>query len=266
MYRDFLTNKWIIGSFLLLIIIAGGCYFWYQHSLTADRKAAAETQQLLRQSEIERKAKAKSNTAETTSTQAPAESNTPQNAEKHITNATVTKETAATHGQTGAAAEKTETAARVSPYGFGPYPEVPEGFIENVGTPIWMFIERFRPSIPDIADGINVRHQELMDRVLIKLWNDDPESRRYMEGAFYRNGKVYVNYSNRAYVRYKTIELPDGATDRVITSWTAGSLKAPSPDPVNPFQSNDDQIPSGIELIDLDKEDPGIDPYSYLGL
>ena len=41
MYRDFLTNKWIIGGVLLLIIIAGGCYFWYQHSLVDDRKSAA---------------------------------------------------------------------------------------------------------------------------------------------------------------------------------------------------------------------------------
>lgn len=42
MYRDFLINKWIIGGVLLLIIIAGGCYFWYQHSLADDRKAAAD--------------------------------------------------------------------------------------------------------------------------------------------------------------------------------------------------------------------------------
>lgn len=51
-----------------------------------------------------------------------------------------------------------------------------------------------------------------------------------------------------------------------MTSWTAGSLKSPTPDPANPFQSNDYQIPNEIELIDLDKEDPGIDPYTFLGL
>ena len=151
----------------------------------------------------------------------------------------------------------------MSPYGFGPYPEVPEGFTENVGTPIWLHVARFGMPSPEIA---NVRNLELIDRVLIKLWQDDPGSQRYMEGGFYRDGKVYVNYSNRVYVRYKTIELPDGTTNRVITSWTAGSLKSPVPDPVNPFQSNDDQIPSGIELIDLDVEDPGINPYSFLGL
>ena len=106
----------------------------------------------------------------------------------------------------------------------------------------------------------------ILARVLIKVWQDDPDSRGGMEGGFYRNGKVYVNYSNRAYVRYETIELPDGTTSRIITSWTGGSLKSPTPDPVNPFQSNGDQVPSGIKLIDLDKEDPGIDPYSYLGL
>lgn len=268
MGRDIITNKWILGAALLLIIVAGGSYFYYAYTTAQHKKAAAELDEFVRQWEKDQKAHPKSSTVtQETSTGTPAESGTPQNAEKHITNATVTKETAATPGQTGAAAENTETVeVRMSPYGFGPYPEVPEGFIEDVGTPIWMFIERFRPSIPDIADGINIRNHELMDRVLIKVWQDNPESRRYMEGGFYRNGKVYVNYSNRAYVRYKTIELPDGTTNRVITSWTAGSLKGPTPDPVNPFQSNDNQVPSGIELINLDEEDPGINPYTYLGL
>ena len=265
MGRDIITNKWILGAVLLLLIVAGGSYFYYAYTTAQHKKAAAELDEFVRQWEKDRQAQQKSSTeTQETSTDIPAESGTPQNAEKPITDTTVTKKTETTHGQTGAAAENTETAeVRMSPHGFGPYPEIPEGFEEQVGTTIWTDIELYGPMDPDI---INVRHQELMDRVLIKVWNDDPESRTYMEGAFYRNGKVYVNYSNRAYVRYKTVEFPDGTENRVITSWTAGSLKAPVPDPVNPFQSNDDQIPSGIELIDLDKEDPGIDPYSFLGL
>ena len=52
MYRDFLTNKWILGSIALLIIIAGGCYFWYQHSLVDDRKAAADAHFKFTETEI----------------------------------------------------------------------------------------------------------------------------------------------------------------------------------------------------------------------
>ncbi|MDE0088511.1 MAG: hypothetical protein OXU23_22500 [Candidatus Poribacteria bacterium] len=259
MSRDFLTNKWIIGSFLLLIIIAGGCYFWYQHSLTADRKAAADAAEYARQWE-KQKAKAKSNTAETTSTQAPAESNTPQNAEKHITNATVTKETAATHGQTGATAENRETAeVRVSPYGFGPYPEVPEGFIDAVGKPFWLLPDellRQRRKPPS-------RNVELMQRVMVKLWK---QGRTDVEAAFMDGDKIRVHFKNRAYVRYSTVTTLDGKEVKYISSWRAGnSVSQPQPQPGDAYPPGEQDVSPGVELIDMDEE-PGINPYEFLGL
>ena len=264
MTRDIITNKWFIGAIAFLIIFAGACYLWYQHDTAPYRQEAAETAKLLRQQEAAKKVDNKSEGEQ--GIDASVESKT-LTTEKPINGSTAEVKNnteAAGQQQSETSAQTAETAdVQVSPYGFGPYPEVPEGFIENVGTPIWVDIARFGPLSPDI---INVRNQELMDRVMIKLWQEDPGKQRYMEGAFYRNGKVYVNYSNRAYVRYKTIEFPDGTTNRVITSWTAGTLESPTPDPVNPFQSNSDQIPSEIELIDLDKEDPGINPYDFLGL
>ncbi len=265
MIRDIFTNKWILGGIAFLIIIAGACLFWDQYTRWEYAKGTAKLEEFVRQWQKDQQAKqGRSPDPEIASPQLPVDSDTPD-ADKQRN--PVTKEITPAHAQNGTETAETETDVKVSPYGFGPYPEVPEGFTKNVGTPIWMHIDRFGPIHPDyIKHGFDIRAQELIGRVLIKVWQDDPESRRYMEGGFHRNGKVYVNYSNRAYVRYKTIDLPDGTTSRVITSWTAGSLKAPSPDPVNPFQSNDDQIPGGIELIDLDKEDPGIDPYSFLGL
>jgi len=41
MYRDFLTDKWVLGGVGFLIAVAVGCYFWYQHDIAPDRKAAA---------------------------------------------------------------------------------------------------------------------------------------------------------------------------------------------------------------------------------
>lgn len=252
MIRDILTNKWIIGAVFILLIVATGCILYYQQTTAADKQAAAQAEKLLQTWQAD---KAKPPTpAKTESTKPPAE-NTPT-AENPTTDRTTNVNIATS--------EKDNTEdVKMSAYGFGPYPEIPEGFEENVLTPIWITIERYGPFSPDI---INVRNIELIERVLIKLWQDAPESRAYMEGGFYRNGKVYVNYSNRAYVRYKSIELPDGTTQRVITSWTGGSLESPIPDPANPFESNSSQIPGEIELIDLDTEDPGIDPYTFLGL
>ena len=73
MLRDIFTDKWILGGITLLIIIAGACYFWYQHSLADDRKAAAETAEFARQWERNRQAKQKAAKAETRETKAPAE-------------------------------------------------------------------------------------------------------------------------------------------------------------------------------------------------
>ena len=263
---DRFYTGWIIGGIVVLLIVVGACYLWYQNDIAPYKQEAADAEELLRQSEKSKKVSKTGNNAEQVTGVTPAESRTPTAEKSRNETISVTDKTEPTQAQSNVPAQnaETETEVRVSPYGFGPYPEVPEGFTENVITPIWMHVARF--GMPKSADAVDIRNLELIGRVLIKVWQDAPESRRYMEGGFYRNGKVYVNYSNRAYVRYKTIELPDGTTNRVMTSWTAGSLKSPVPDPVNPFQSNDDQIPSGIELIDLDAEDPGINPYSFLGL
>lgn len=75
------------------------------------------------------------------------------------------------------------------------------------------------------------------------------------------NGRVLVNYKNRAYVRYGTRETSDGRTIRYISDWTSGSLEGPSTE-----QLLDGYIPSGVELINLDQEDPTLDPYEFLGL
>ena len=56
MTRDIIPIKWIFGAIALLIIVAGACYLWYQHSLADERKAAAEATELARQWELTQKA------------------------------------------------------------------------------------------------------------------------------------------------------------------------------------------------------------------
>ena len=257
-------TKWIIGAVFMLLIVATGCILYYQQTTAADKHAAAQAEKLLETWQAD---KAKPPTpAETESTKPTAESTT-ATAEKptnKIGKGTETNTDKPTNVNIATSEKDNTEDVKMSAYGFGPYPDIPEGFEKNVGTPIWIKVERYGPF--SSLDAVDIRDIELIDRVLIKLWQDVPESRAYMEGGFYRNSKVYVNYSNRAYVRYKTIELPDGTQSRVITSWTGGSLESPIPDPANPFESNSSEIPGEIELIDLDTEDPGIDPYTFLGL
>ena len=55
MYRDILTNKWVLGGVGFLIVFGVGCVLWYQHE-TADERKAAAAEELLRQSELSQKA------------------------------------------------------------------------------------------------------------------------------------------------------------------------------------------------------------------
>jgi len=86
---DIITNKRIIGVVLLLIIIAGGCYFWYQHQLAPYEKRAAETAEFVRQWEKYQQAKPKTATTEQAAKKATADSDTPT-AEKPIIDDVVT--------------------------------------------------------------------------------------------------------------------------------------------------------------------------------
>lgn len=139
----------------------------------------------------------------------------------------------------------------ISPNGLGPYPEVSLDYYRKNGPTSWQ-INHKEYREPGLVF-------ELMDRILVKLWNDGD---RDFKGAITKNGKVYVKYPNRAYVRYTTYTRPDGSTGRYISSWEShNDLEKPSEEDLR-----NENISQDIELIDLDDTDVGIDPYEFLGL
>ncbi len=93
---------------------------------------------------------------------------------------------------------------------------------------------------------------------MIALWN---EGDTRFTGATFENGKVYLQYPNTMYVRYTVDEGSDGTVRRYITRWSSGEHNQPAID-----QILERKIPTGVTLIDLDSEDVGIDPYTFLGL
>lgn len=246
MYRDFLTNKWIIGGFLLLIIIAGGCYFWYQHSLTDDRKAAADAAEYARRLENQKAKQEAATETETTSTQSPADSTTPT-AEKSVNKVTGAETNTSTNKTTKPVivsvqeTDKTEE-VRVSPHGFGPYPEIPEG------SPFDEF--HFEES--------DTRTMELLGRVEIKAWINGER----FEGSSYDSqyGKVYLHYPNTLYVEYDDPIIEADGTVRIPITDTlgAGDVRLTSE------QMKNGEIPGGVRVLSL--RDDGIDPYEYLDL
>ena len=249
MTRDIITNKWFIGAIALLIIFAGACYLWYQHDTAPYRQEAAESAKLLRQQEAAKKVDTV-NEAVQAAEKAPAESNTlttekPINAiTAEVENNTEVEKQTNTPAGTAQAED-----VPVSPFGFGPYPDVPEGMLDSVGNvyrPIWD-----RPKFPNI---MLPERAELMSRVAIKAWQEGLH--RNWIGIGGANGKIYFNYPNTIYVWYGEREEVDGTITRYFTR-VKGKI-------LSPEQMRLGIAPSGMRVLDGETE--GIEPYAYLGI
>lgn len=251
MYHDFLTNKWVLGGVGFLIVLSFACVLWYQHDTADERKAAAETKELLRQMEIVKKTSDANREAEQVNREAeqaadaPAESIT-QITDKSETNTIFTelRDVASAQSQppTDASGDNIEFAeVGVSPHGFGHYPEIP------VGAPIAQF------------DNSHDVDMELMLRVAVKAWN---EGERF-ESGFYNaaRGKVYLNYPHIAYVEYSN--KIDEATNEVIGKRITDVSTSAANKGVG-ASILEGNIPPGITIVDIDES--GIDPYEYLDL
>ena len=126
----------------------------------------------------------------------------------------------------------------VSPYGFGPYPKLPEG---------WS---------PDTFPSPSANH-ELLARVRIKLLSQGIET----EGATLEKGLVYPVIKGTIYVEWKERRGPDG-----VFRFISGMLGHPDDteglDRDRPLEEKD--IPSDIKLVPF--KEGGIDPYTFLDL
>ena len=139
----------------------------------------------------------------------------------------------------------------VSPFGFGPYPEVPADFSHD---PIWVDY----PNTTNALGGSTMmRALELCDRVLVELWHQG----QYTDGGeITSDNMVLPFYPNTVYVRWDYLEHPDGTTSRYASEMTSGSSV-----PSSVFDAiQDGEIPSGITV--LDPSEHRIDPYSFLNL
>ena len=126
----------------------------------------------------------------------------------------------------------------MSPFGFGPYPEVPEDYPSKVTWNYW-----------DSAQG------ELLVRVLVKLWTEGEQNFR---GGGTHKGKVYPWYYNTIYVKFREYKNADG--EIVLRAGT--KMSGPRVD----WSEVDDWLnpPPHIRILDIDSS--GIDPYQYLDL
>lgn len=253
MIRDIFTNKWIIGAACLLLIVAAGCFWYYQQTTQAYKQEAEQTDKLLQQWEADKAQQ--TTTAEKEETNTPAESTT-STAEKPITEITTDK-TEPSQAQTDSETQTAETVeVRVSPFGFGPYPEVPPDFPYPAAWDV--------PYTGPYDESAQIQ-DELMNRVTIKLWTQGIVSYGAVMGE---NDLVYPNLKDTVYVewayggpfddlRYAALIQGDpSAAERIDQISREKHERGES--------FTDADIPSDITVILYDEG--GINPYTFLNL
>ena len=154
----------------------------------------------------------------------------------------------------------------VSPYGFGPYPEVPAGYPLAQSIP-WEWSEEdiaaSKKTMEKIlqAQGVSftqfLKTNELMARVGIKLWN---EGRRF-DGITTSNqtGLFYPNEPGVLYVKWREAIGPDGDVRRYMSKTIGSAISNVS----IAAQEGREPPPDSIEIRSLND---GIDPYDFLDL
>ena len=243
MFRDIFTNKWFIGGVVFLIVFAVACVLWYRYDTEADRKALAETAELIRQWAAKN---VDTNGEAEQAAEAPAESDTPTAVkpvnEAHTDNEAKTYRVGDIYvGKTPPSLPVSQDEL-VSPYGFGLYPELPEGY----GPITW---------------PRKHANSELMIRAEIKLLNQGVP----VEGIAMKNGMVYpiikgicyvkwgeTSYGRR-YIRRSTGHPDDGDYMEAIEEERRKRRESVT---ASDFP--------GIQLILY--EEGGIDPYTFLDL
>ncbi len=127
----------------------------------------------------------------------------------------------------------------VSPYGFGPYPEVPVGFSEHL-MPVWTMSEDEKERLAGRLVDF-----ELMSRVLIKLWN---QGDRDFVGVLRRDndGKVYPTYPNTMYVS----EWSEMDTKYGIVRYPSACFGAARIPPIFPYVMKHGRVPEDVKFID----------------
>ena len=257
-FRNIFSSRSLLAGLVFFLVCIGSSFLYNRHVRRTTQDELARSDVLLQQRERKDKTPPAADTIDTSSVnferaETPLETD---NAQALAEGRTFPSDAAAPIDLSEAflsddfvSEAKIAEPVPVSPFGYGPYPEVPSDYF---GEPIWVRKPHILSDFPDEAR----RNIELIDRVLVKLWQ---QGHRGIVGGSTFDGKIYPHYDDVVYVRWKETAQPDGS---VLSSlWQIGGYEGPD---LTSEDFRTGNIPSNLEVIDLD--DAGYDPYQFLNL
>ncbi len=250
MIRDILTNRWCIGGFGFLIVFAVLCHLWYLHDVASFQQQLSATDDITLQADMPQKAqKIVQTDVPPTESLEFVESRSESVEDTSVPTEETTQKTDTFEKNIDLAAD-----ARTSPFGFGPYPEVPADYPNRARVQLW--------------DNATPEHELL---VRIKLWKQGTQT----TGAIFNNsnGLIYPTIPGVLYVQWHYVEegppefvgrryaeriMGDGAA---AEKWKSSHLTDQGFEPID--------VNSDIEASDIkvyEYPDGGIAPYQFLDL
>lgn len=252
MFRDILSgSRAIFIGLVFFVLVVGGSllYSWHVHR-TTDAKVA-ETQRKVQPLENKNEMPTAADTVDTSTVDVDLAETAPETDDFQMpdnTGVSPIDETSEILDMADAfllddfvSEEEITEDVPVSPFGFGPYPELPEGWSADT----------FPTQSAD---------HELLYRVMIKLLSQGVN----FTGANMENGRVYPVIKGTAYVRWKSYLGPEGEVRYIsdIIAHPDDGLRLETISAEKGFTEMD--VPSDIKLVSF--EEGAIDPYQFLDL
>ena len=244
-------SRWVVGALILALLIVTGSYFGGQWWYSRDdfHHESTEVEDKKRSSKADTSAPAVDAPTPAVDAATPADEplapvdESPAPVDESSVPVDSSPQTTEADGELDSTDPE-----KVSPFGFGPYPEVPASFPNDV---IWSdALKNLRERWSDER----LKNLELMHRVLIKLWTQGYRA----SSATMDDGKMYPLFPNTVYVRWEEYVEDDGTISREATR-----IKGPGDIPDSVLDAlGDGIVPPGIKILSLDED--WIDPYEFL--
>ena len=255
MLRELFSSRLFLSGVLFCVLIITVSLLWHQHVERELRESEAETRRFVRQVEKGDVSHPRAEQADTVAVQGREESPLAPDAfsptEQDTTDA-LSLETDAdiVDSESEPFLEEAIVAdaaveVPVSPFGFGPYPEVPPDYPE---PNLWELAATMYARDPEQA-----KNWELRERVCIKLWQ---QGKRALSVAM-ENGRVYPCFPNTVYIDWDEYINDNGE----VVQYIARVLGPGGIEGYEPY-FNQNIIPPGIIVIPY--SEGGINPYSFL--